>query len=158
MRSLILSVQRLNSSVHRFQIRDLDIREQLGFELVRQDQVSVFEQVLVHRNRVFCHVDAAVVAHDGVEDPEESPRRGFLAELAADFADFLDESGGRAVAGEHHVEVVEVGVFEAGVEGGDFFGGGFAAVEAFVGYVVTWRIVRSDTDVGMVFWDMADCN
>ena len=62
----------------------------------------------------------------------------------------MDESGGRAVAGEHHVEVVETGVFEAGVEGGDFFGGGFAAVEAFVGYVITFEVVRFDTDVDLV--------
>lgn len=52
----------------------------------------------------------------------------------------MDESRGRAVAGEQHIEVVKMGVFEAGVQGGDFFRSGFAAVEAAVGDVVTWGV------------------
>jgi hypothetical protein len=35
-----------------------------------------------------------------------------------------------------------MGVSEAGVERGDFFGGGFAAVEATVGDVIAWSVVR----------------
>lgn len=39
----------------------------LCFELVRQDQVGVFQQALVRRHRVFVDVYLAVVAHDGVK-------------------------------------------------------------------------------------------
>ena len=98
------------------------------------------EQGFVDGQLVFVDVYAAVVAHYGVEDPEEGA--GLLrcgcsrAAGSADFPDFLDQSGGGAVAGEHHVKSVEAGALQAGVERGDFFGGGFAAFEAAVGDVV----------------------
>lgn len=127
--------------VHRVQIRDAHVGEEFRLELVGEDEVRVSEEGLVNRHGIFVDVDASVVAHDGVEDPEETARGVFAggrgAQVAGDFAHFAHQSGGRAVAGEEHVEVVEVRVLQAGVERGHFFGGRFAAGEALVGYVVT---------------------
>ena len=138
MREFVLGMQRLDRGAHTLQISNLHPRQEFCFELVLQDQIRIVEQGFVDGQLVFVDVYAAVVAHYGVEDPEEGAGFGGVAgaERSGDFAYFLDQSGGGAVAGQHHVETVEAGALEAGVKGGDFFGGGFAAFEAAVGDVV----------------------
>lgn len=130
-----------DGGVHRVQIRDAHVGEEFRLELIGEDEIRVFEERLVDRHRVFVDVDASVVAHDGVEDPEETARGVFAggrgAQVAGDFAYFAHQGGGRAVAGEEHVEIVKMRVLQAGVERGHFFGGRFAAGEALVGDVVT---------------------
>lgn len=48
----------------------------LGFELVGEDEVGVGDEAAVDGDDVLGDVEGAVVAHDGVEDPEEAPGAG----------------------------------------------------------------------------------
>lgn len=63
--------------------------------------------------------------------------------LAPDFADFFDEGGRRAVAGEHHVEGVEARGFEAGIEREKVGGRSFCTGEAAVADVVACNKLES---------------
>lgn len=92
-------------------------RDILSLKLIRQYQVCVAQQALVRGHHVVGDVQAAVVAHDGVQDPEEaSPVLRVLrlmAQLLGDGAHGLDGGGARHVPREHHVEAVEEGHLEA---------------------------------------------
>lgn len=87
----------------------------LGLELVRQDQVGVLDQAPVRGHDVVGDVQLAVVAHDGVQDPEEAagPTPRLFLELLGDVAHGLDGGGARHVARQHHVEPVEVRLLQA---------------------------------------------
>lgn len=64
-------------------------RDVLGFELVGEDEVGVGDEAAVDGDDVLGDVEGAVVAHDGVEDPEEAAGAGgrFGFELLGDGAD-----------------------------------------------------------------------
>ena len=85
-------------------------------------------------------VEGAVVAHDGVEDPEEAPGSGlgFGFELFGDGPDGFEGFRTWDVAGEHHVKVVEVGLLEAAEQVRDLLGGRFRSCPLPVSGVVAW--------------------
>lgn len=112
----------------------------LGLKLVRQDEVRVRQQGLVRGDDVLGDVDLAVVAHDGVEDPEEAAGRVAILdlELLGDVADGDDGLGAGDVAREHHVEVVEVRLPQPVIQVGDFLGRDLCACPLPISRVVAW--------------------
>lgn len=74
----------------------------------------MLDQAPIRRHDVVGHVQLAIVAHDGVQDPKEAARfrpRLFL-ELFSNVAHGLDGGRARYVARQHHVELVEVRLLE----------------------------------------------
>ena len=112
----------------------------LSFELVRQYQVRVGNQAAVGGDDVLGDVEPAVVAHDGVEDPEEGrgttrrlgPRRQprplrLLLQLAR----------------EHHIEVVEIRLLQAVPEVRDLLGREPRPLPLLVARVVAFFFARA---------------
>lgn len=111
----------------------------LGLKLVGQDQIRVRQQGLVRGHDVLGDVQLAVVAHDGVQHPKEAaraPRAPLGLELGGDAPHGLDGLGAGDVAREHHVEVVEVGLLQAGEQVGDFLRRHLGALDLSVARVV----------------------
>lgn len=100
-------MQHLDRLRKRMQIADGMAGQRLRLELVRQYQVRRTDEGLVHGHDVRGDVEAALVAHDGVEDPEERARvrGGLRAETACDFANGRHRFRGGGVAGQQHGEV-----------------------------------------------------
>lgn len=105
-------------------------------------------ETLVGGYHVLGDVYLPIVAHDGIEDPEEAARvgSGVGFQFSAYAADGLDARGAGHVAGQHHVEVIQVGLLEPVPEIRDLLCREFRALDSPISRVVAYapRQARSD--------------
>jgi hypothetical protein len=133
-------MQRPHRISHPTQTPNAHATQDLGLELIRQDQIRLPDQLLVARHNLLRDIQPSLVTHDRIQDPEEAT--GFHgaaeAEVAGDGADGMDDFGAGRIAGQEDVEVGQIGLFETRVEILDLVGGRLAALELFVACVITF--------------------
>lgn len=79
----------------------------LGLKLIRENKISVLDKALVCRHDILRHIEIPIVAHDGIQDPEEV--FGPLGlEFPGDLSNSLYGFCAGYVAREHHVKIVQV--------------------------------------------------
>lgn len=118
----------------------------LGLKLVGENQIGVLDEALIRGHDLLGDVQLPVVAHDGVQDPEEAARRsrsGLLPlELLCDIAHGHDGLGAGDVAREHHVKVVQVRLLEPFKEVPDLLGGHSCPLPLSVPCVIAYYFLR----------------
>lgn len=94
----------------------------------------------VRRYYVLGDVYLPIVAHDGIEDPEEAAgvRGRIRLQFPAYAADSLDAGGAGHVARQHHVEAVQVGLLEPVPEIRDLLRREFCALDLPISRVVAY--------------------
>ncbi|KAG7802933.1 hypothetical protein KL944_001825 [Ogataea haglerorum] len=132
---LVLCVQRGQGASQVGAAGDLEVQQQLELELVRRDHVdkAAVHQLSIHRDDVLADVDLAVVAHDGVQQPETLGPASFHG--FAHLADGGQRAGAVDVSREQGV-VLDVYVAQPGVEVGEFVPSDHFAVDTAVPRVV----------------------